>query len=66
MDNATDVRNAAARALEHIADPSSLPALRGLAANYPEVSTRRALQSACEAIAKGRAGRRLASQNHKP
>ena len=66
MDNATDVRHAAARALEHIADPSSLPALRGLAANYPEVSTRRALQSTCEAIAKGRAGRRLASQNHKP
>ena len=66
LENATDVRHAAARALENIADPSSLPALRELAANYPEVSTRRALQSACDSIAKGRAGRRLASQNHKP
>lgn len=66
MENAIDVRHAAVRALENIADPSSLPALRELAANCPEVSTRRALQSACDAVGKGRAGRRLASQNQKP
>ncbi|MBI5802019.1 MAG: HEAT repeat domain-containing protein [Verrucomicrobia bacterium] len=65
-DNATDVRHAAARALGQLSDSASVPALRELAAIEPEVSTRRALLSACEAIAKGRSGRRLAGLNPKP
>jgi HEAT repeat protein len=47
LDNATDTRHAAAEALGHIADPSSLEAIQDLAADYPEVSTRRALLRAC-------------------
>jgi hypothetical protein len=31
-----------------IADPATQPALRRLAANYPETSTRRALLKACQ------------------
>ena len=49
LDNATDVRHAAAIALRDLADPASLPALRDLAATYPEVSTRRALIAARDA-----------------
>jgi HEAT repeat protein len=49
LDNATDTRHAAAEALGKIADPSSLPAIRELAAEYPEVSTRRALLRAATA-----------------
>ncbi len=58
LDNAVDVRHAAAGALEALADPASLPALRALAAGYPEFSTRRALLSAMatveKAVANGR------------
>jgi HEAT repeat protein len=50
FDNATDVRHSAARALERIAEPASLAELKRLAADYPEISTRRALNAACEAI----------------
>jgi hypothetical protein len=45
--NATDTRHAAAEALADIADPASLEPIRQLAADYPEVSTRRALLEAC-------------------
>jgi len=43
LDNAPDVRHAAAVALGEIAAPSSLAELKKLAADYPEMSTRRAL-----------------------
>jgi HEAT repeat protein len=43
LDNATDVRHAAAEALGRIADPDSFEAIRKLAQDYPEVSTRKAL-----------------------
>jgi HEAT repeat protein len=43
LDNATDTRHAAAEALGQIGDPACLDAIRSLADNYPEVSTRRAL-----------------------
>ncbi len=48
LENATDTRHAAAQALGRIADPGSLIALRQLAADYPEVSTRRTLLEACK------------------
>ncbi|NQU25151.1 MAG: HEAT repeat domain-containing protein [Candidatus Nealsonbacteria bacterium] len=48
LDNATDTRHAAAEALGNIADPASLEAIRKLAEDYPEVSTRRALLKACD------------------
>jgi deoxyhypusine monooxygenase len=43
LDNATDTRHAAAEALGQIGDPESVNAIRALAADYPEVSTRRTL-----------------------
>jgi HEAT repeat protein len=43
LENATDTRHAAAEALGQIGDPANIDALRLLAADYPEVSTRRAL-----------------------
>jgi hypothetical protein len=43
LDNATDTRHAAAEALGQIGDPASVDAIRALADNYPEVSTRHAL-----------------------
>lgn len=52
MDNATDVRHAAAVALGRIADPASVEAIQKLARDYPEVSTRKALLHACAADAK--------------
>ncbi|MBI5394870.1 MAG: HEAT repeat domain-containing protein [Verrucomicrobia bacterium] len=51
LKNAPDTRHAAAEALGRIADPASREAMRKLAADYPEVSTRRALLEACEKIA---------------
>ena len=48
MDNAIDTRHASAEALGKIPDPASLAAIRKLAADYPEVSTRRALLAVCE------------------
>ena len=50
LDNATDVRHAAATALGRIADPASCEAIRSLAQDYPEVSTRKALLQACEPL----------------
>jgi len=50
LNNATDTRHAAAEALRRIADPASLASLRQLAADYPEVSTRRALLEACAGL----------------
>lgn len=47
LENATDTRHAAAKALGSIADPASFAAIRQLAADYPEVSTQQALQEAC-------------------
>ena len=47
LDNAVDTRYAAAEALGRIADPDSRSAIRQLAADYPEVSTRRKLLEAC-------------------
>jgi HEAT repeat protein len=46
MDNATDTRHAAAKALGDIADPGSRQTISELAQEYPEVSIRRALQEA--------------------
>jgi HEAT repeat protein len=47
MDNATDTRYSAAEALGRIGDPASGERIERLAADYPEISTRRALQQAC-------------------
>ncbi|HPD16268.1 MAG TPA: HEAT repeat domain-containing protein [Planctomycetota bacterium] len=52
MKNAPDTRHAAAEALERLADPASLDALRALAASHPEVSTRQALLRAAAAAAR--------------
>ena len=52
LENATDTRHAAARALAEIGDPSAAARLQPLAEDYPEVSVRRALREAssrCEA-----------------
>ena len=54
LDNATDVRHAAARALGELRDPSTLTELRRLAADYPEVSTRRALWDAVQKLERSR------------
>jgi len=43
LNNATDVRHAAAEALGGLADPALRQTLRELARDYPEISTRRAL-----------------------
>jgi HEAT repeat protein len=48
LDNAVDTRYAAAEALGRIVDPDSIPAIAKLAADYPEVSTRRKLLEACD------------------
>jgi len=50
LENAVDVRQTAAVALKRLATPADLPELRRLAANYPEISTRRALLATCEAL----------------
>jgi HEAT repeat protein len=49
LDNATDVRHAAAGALERLADPHSRDALERLTEDYPEYCTLRALQRAAAA-----------------
>lgn len=46
LDNATDVRHAAAEALGRLAVTGSADAIRSLARDYPEVSTRKALLQA--------------------
>ena len=55
LENATDVRHAAAEALGRLADPSLLPQLKKLAQDYPEVSTRRALLAASSQIENSKA-----------
>jgi len=50
LDNATDVRHAAAAALGKVAVESDLAELSKLAADYPEVSVRKVLQTACARI----------------
>jgi hypothetical protein len=47
MENAVDVRHSAAVALGRLIGPELAPEVRRLARDYPEVSTRRALQAAC-------------------
>ena len=47
LDNAIDTRYTAAEALQRLHDPASMEAIRKLAADYPEISTRRALLRAC-------------------
>ena len=51
LDNAMDVRRSAAQALALVADAAALPRLEKLAADYPEVATRRALLRACKLAA---------------
>ena len=48
FENAMDVRHAAARALEMLADARHVDRLRALARDYPEITTRRVLARACE------------------
>jgi len=48
LDNGMCVRHAAARSLGSLCGRASVPHLRKLAADYPEVATRRALLEACQ------------------
>jgi HEAT repeat protein len=48
LNNATDVRHAAAEALEALGDPASLAEIQKIALGYPEHSVRRVLLRACE------------------
>jgi HEAT repeat protein len=66
LDNAPDVRHAAAVALGETAGRSSLAELKQLASDYPEVSTRRALQLACAAVERNDTARRLAQRTTEP
>jgi HEAT repeat protein len=66
FDNAPDVRHAAAVALGQVATSSSLVELQKLAADYPEVSTRRALQGACIRIEQKGGQRRLVQRTGEP
>ena len=50
LDNATDTRHAAAEALQRLAAMADLEAIRKLAADYPEVSTRKALLRVCASL----------------
>jgi HEAT repeat protein len=50
LNNATDVRHAAAEALAAIADPSALEAMNRLAQEYPEHSIRKALLRGCDGM----------------
>ncbi|MHC4401015.1 MAG: HEAT repeat domain-containing protein [Planctomycetota bacterium] len=49
LDNAMDVRQAAADSLRRIAEPTSLPRLEALAEGYPEIATQFTLWEACAA-----------------
>jgi hypothetical protein len=51
MKNALDTRHAAAEAMERLAKTGNAPAIRKLAADYPEVSTRRTLLRISENLA---------------
>jgi len=48
LHNAIDTRHAAAEALARLRDPGSMSAIRKLAADYPEVSTRKVLLRICD------------------
>ena len=50
LDNAPDTRHAAAEALEQLGDPAHVDAILELAADYPEVSTRKALLRAAAGL----------------
>jgi HEAT repeat protein len=50
FDNAVDVRHTAAQALAALVDSANVAALKSLAADYPETSTRRVLLAACESM----------------
>ena len=64
LENATDVRHAAAKALGKIAVAADLAELNKLAADYPEVSVRKVLQAACARIGgTGNGGAKLARRN---
>ena len=56
LDNAMDVRHAAAGALVRLAGPADLPELRDVARDYPEVATRRELLRAVDAASRSRKG----------
>jgi len=56
LNNATDVRHAAAEALAFLRDPSRLDAMKRLAQDYPEHSVRKALLRGCNALAAPTAG----------
>jgi HEAT repeat protein len=51
MKNALDTRNAAAEAMERLAKAANAIAIRKLAADYPEVSTRRTLMRISDSLA---------------
>lgn len=64
LDNATDVRHAAATAMRKTARPSDLGELIKLAADYPEVSVRKVSRAACVQIeGTGREGANLNLRN---
>ena len=50
LDNATDTRHAAAEALGQLAGSANLNAIRELANDYPEISTRNTLRRVCDRI----------------
>jgi HEAT repeat protein len=56
LQNATDTRYAAAEALSGMTDAATLAKIRQLAAEYPEVSTQRALLEICSRADAARAG----------
>jgi HEAT repeat protein len=67
LDNATDVRHAAAAALGKVAVESDWAELSKLASDYPEVSVRKVLQSACARIGGTKDGEaKLARRNGAP
>lgn len=56
LNNATDVRHAAAEAIASLRDPSLLDAMKRLAQDYPEHSVRKALLRGCAALSSPTAG----------
>ncbi len=56
LNNATDVRHAAAEALPSLRDPTLLESMKRLANDYPEHSVRKALLRGCAALAEPSAG----------
>jgi HEAT repeat protein len=65
FDNAMDVREAAAKALEMLANRSDLPQLEKLAKEYPEIVTRRTLLRTVEQLAVERDRRLVKELNRK-